>query len=210
MFGTHTLEHLSAITKRPDVEIRYWYMMACRALQLGLARLVSIIAMISSSTVIAVFDPSHPGRLNILSELHYIFHEQFFKSKDPSNNVFSIPWYLQSITDPSPAVFLVAVLLFASASSNFYRLHARDSFQNHVLAGFALSGALLPILCGVKSTDLKSTWQATLPAAFTLGLISSAIGHRIWSLLPSHQNTATMDDYDFEWDRKVLAGQKLP
>ena len=185
--------------------------MACRALQLGIARLLSIVTMISSGAVIAVFDPSHRGgQINILYELHYLLHEQFFKNTDPGTNVFETPWYIQSIINPSPAVFCIAVLLFTFASSVFHRLHARDQFQDHILAVFTISGALLPIMFGVKSTNLKNIWQASLPLAFTMGLTSSAIGHQIRRLLPMRHDKQIMDDYDFEWDRKVLVGQNLP
>ena len=151
--------------------------MAYKALQLVVADMVLAVTMIASTAVIGVYDPSHPHRINILHEFHYMIHEQFFK--DPNTNTFSAPWYLEKIINPSPAVFCLAILLYAFASSAFYRLHARDLYRDHVLSIFAISGALGPVLCGVKSVELKNTWQATMPSVFTVGMILSAVGHWI-------------------------------
>lgn len=183
--------------------------MACGAFQLVVADLVSVTAMISTTTIIAIYNPSHPNHINILSELHYLIHEQFFK--DPNTNVFETPWYLKNIIEPSAAVFCLAVLLYAFASSAFYRLHRRDQYQNHVLAAFAIAGVLLPVLCGVKIAGLKDWWQASLPWAYTLGLMFSAVGHWVARLMPREmrREDSMVDDYDFDWDRKIR-GQKLP
>ena len=167
------------------------------------ADIVLAVMMIFSTAVIALYDPSP---MNDLQELEYVFRETFFQ--DPSNNVFETPWYLQSIIDPSLAVFCLAVLLYGFASSAFYRSHARDQYQVHILAVSAISGVLISIFCRVNSTELRNTWQATLPSAFTLGLILSAMGHGIWRLMPREE--PMIIDYNYDWEEKIHVGQKLP
>ena len=181
--------------------------MACKALQFALVDLLAAATLVCSTMIIAVFDPAHPGQINILFQLHYLAHEKFFK--DPEENVFETPWYLESVIDPSPVVFCFAILLYAFASLAFYRSHIQDRYQGHVLAVFAISGVLIPIACGVAGTRLFHAFQASMPSAIATGLVLSAVGHCLWRFKPRDRPVTEVDDYDFDWDMKIRGGQKL-
>ncbi|KAL6716806.1 hypothetical protein ACLMJK_004718 [Lecanora helva] len=180
--------------------------MACKAMKLMVADFLLGVTIISTTAILAVYNS---GDMNILDEIYYMIHEQFFK--DPNNNIFVPLWYINAVIHPSAPVFCFAVSLYAFSSTAFYRLHARDRYQNHVLAVFAIAGVLVPILCGVEIVRWKDTWQASLPLSYTSGLILSAFGHLVWRLMPrdhlQEKLPYNIDDYDFDWDRKVEAGR---
>lgn len=78
------------------------------------------------------------------------------------------------VTDPTPAVFLIACCTYAAASLVYHKLHSDDKHQaNFFVGGFALPFAL-GILLGA---DLRFVALEVLPWSTIVSLVVSAAFH---------------------------------
>ena len=138
---------------------------------------VAAIIQLLTIQIISAYDPSHKqSNAQQKFEVKYSYPSpdtSLTTAQQTSSSPISLD--LPNILhDPSPALFAASGLLYAASALFFYHLHRDDKHQRLIVCLALGFGIMEPI-----ATASVDAIRVSLPAAATVSLVLSAIGHRI-------------------------------